>query len=205
MGCRQRNQPHAQAFLYEFGTALAMWAFVRVHAFLRERDNLYGHDVLELFLELKQGLKGGEVGVGHVGVGADVLHTVAQLHRDGLAGTALDLIDRKVGFGVAPPLNAFEQRTAFVHGAWLAGGEHVIEVQVCVAERRAHEFATQINHFHVRHVVPLGSKRGRKTFTDGGNATVLRKDVLQWCGLRDCTARLTCGDVRIDKEGARRG
>ena len=116
-------------------------------------------------------------------MGADVLDAVTQFHANGLAGACLDLVDGEVGFRIAPALDAFEQGAAFVDGAGLACGEHVVEVQVSVAERRGDELAAEIHGFHAGHVVALRGKACGEAFADGGETAVFDEDVLERGGL----------------------
>lgn len=67
----------------------------------------------------------------------------------------LDLVDRQVGLGLTPSLDALKQGSAFIHRTGLAGREYVIKVQMRIAERWADKFAAQIDHLNGRQITTL--------------------------------------------------
>ena len=67
----------------------------------------------------------------------------------------LDLVDRQVGLGLTPSLDALKQGSAFIHRAGLAGREYVIKVQMRIAERWVDKFAAQIDHLNGRQITTL--------------------------------------------------
>mgnify|MGYP000680075440 FL=1 len=87
-------------------------------------------------------------------MGADELHAMQHFFLNADFRALLDLVDRQVGLGLTPSLDALKQGSAFIHRTGLAGREYVIKVQMRIAERWADKFAAQIDHLNGRQITP---------------------------------------------------
>ena len=131
---------HAQAFFYQF-----IPAFIRIHAFLRESNDLDGHDILQFVPEFQQGFEGSHGRIRHVSMRADVLYAGCHFFPHGSARPCFDLVKRSSRFGLTPALDPLKERSGLIGCTFLTGRVDIIQMDMRIHVRRSHQFARKIN------------------------------------------------------------
>ena len=137
---------------------------------MRERHNLERNEVGKLVAKLKQRTKGRELGIGHIHVGAHVLHTEARLVTRDAAHASFDILNAQSLLPLAPALDPLKKRAAHIP-LRLARRENRVEVNVALHKRREREAPLGVPCLFARLGGEMGFNVGKATV---GNAQVNR-------------------------------
>jgi len=144
---------------------------IGLDAFLGKRDDLQVDQVRAFLAHFEHGLERGEVRIGHVHVGADMLDAMGGEGLDGLFGAGLGVCLGDGGLAFAPALDALEQRAAHVP-ARFAGGEGGVEVDVRFDKGWDHQVAGCVQ--------VAGRQCGRcRLGRDAGDPAVFQVQIMQ--------------------------
>ncbi len=123
----------ANGFLHQLA-AIA----VGLDALLRKRHDLKVDQVRAFFADFQHGFQRGQVWVGDVDMGADMLDAVSGQGLNSLLGAGLGVFLGDGGLALAPALNALEQCSTHIP-ARFAGSKGGIKVDMRLDEGRYHQ------------------------------------------------------------------
>src|SRR5260370_2037301 len=111
---------------------------------LGEGDQLQVTNIAYFFAHLDQSPQGSQCRVTYIHVATNIECTLCYLPADLFECSMLDIFARQTRLPLAPNLDAFQQCSSRVV-ARLSNGEHGIEMNMCITERRRDKPASSIN------------------------------------------------------------